>query len=114
MGYNHGPEGRGHAAREGGDPMTIRIPLRAVLFIVYTAALLGGAAGVAFAVTQTTEGPRGEQGPQGPRGEQGPQGPQGITQDDRECHIALVELSAAVLQRVAEGGSTALAQQTST
>ena len=91
--------------------MTIRIPLRAVLFIVYTAALLGGAAGVAFAVTQTTEGPRGEQGPPGPRGLQGPQG---ITQDDRECHIALVELTTLVMQAVAEGGSSALARESTT
>jgi len=66
--------------------MTIRIPLRAVLFILYTAALLGGAAGVAFAVTQTTEGPRGEQGPPGPRGLQGPQG---ITQDDLRAFVWL-------------------------
>ena len=88
--------------------MTIRIPLRAVLFILYTAALLGGAAGVAFAVTQTTEGPRGEQGRQGP---QGLQGPQGITQDDRECHLALAELSAVELLAASEGGSTALAVQ---
>lgn len=88
--------------------MTIRIPLRAVLFILYTAALLGGAAGVAFAVTQTAEGPRGQQGPPGP---QGFQGPQGIKQDDTECHAALAELSFVAMQLAAEGGSTALGRQ---
>ena len=67
--------------------MTIRVPLRVVLFILYTAALLGGAAGVAFAVTQTAEGPRGEQGEPGPRGPSGPVGSSGA--DSTQCHGAL-------------------------
>ena len=85
--------------------MTIRIPLRVVLFILYTAALLGGAAGVAFAVTQTAEGPRGEQGEPGPQGPTGPAGPQGASEtgDSRACHNALVTMITATLEAMTLG-----------
>ena len=72
--------------------MTLHIPLRLVLFVLYTVALLGGSAGIAVGITQTVEGPRGEQGEPGPRGLAGPAGVAG-QDDSTACHIAIRDYS---------------------
>ncbi len=42
--------------------MTLHIPIRLLLFVVYTAALLGGSAAISYGIIQTVEGPQGERG----------------------------------------------------
>ncbi len=90
-----------------------------VALMLYALVILGGAGGIAFAVSQTAEGPRGEQGrmgEQGPKGERGPKGSTGAQGgasgisafDASRCHDALLEFDVVILTAVAEGGSLAL------
>ena len=74
--------------------MTLHIPIRLLLFVVYTAALLGGSAAISYGIIQTVEGPQGEQGPQGERGE---------SADWGLCHQALFDHTFALTKAVEQG-----------